>query len=138
MTSIPFTGEQWSAHPKPDTPLNIADDKLVLTTNKGTDWWHTLERNSQDGVVYGFEVDVSKGIEISVELDIAHKDRVSHDPAIRNARLHAKPELMAVVSPVAKDGLRSSELTRPVTRRAYGFSSARISGSRRASSLMDN
>jgi len=90
MTSIPFTGEQWSAHPKPDTPLNIADDKLVLTTNKGTDWWHTLERNSQDGVVYGFEVDVSKGIEISVELDIAHKDRVSQMSAVLRPTRHVK------------------------------------------------
>lgn len=77
MSIILFTDKRWAAHPSPTTPLDIKDDQLVLTTNKGTDWWHTLERDSQDGVVYGFEVDATKGLEISVELDIAHKDRVS-------------------------------------------------------------
>lgn len=85
MTSIPFTDKRWSAHPAPHTPPDITDDKLVMSTNKGTDWWHTLERNSRDGVVYGFEVDVSKGVEISVELDIAHKDRVSDMAPMRPA-----------------------------------------------------
>mgnify|MGYP006876481692 CR=1 FL=1 len=76
MTTIPFDDPRWKASPAPNTPLSITKDKLVLKANKGTDWWRNQERNSTDGVVYGFEVDVSKGIEVSVELDIHHKDRV--------------------------------------------------------------
>ncbi|KAK1920883.1 hypothetical protein DB88DRAFT_475456 [Papiliotrema laurentii] len=75
MTTIPFDDPRWKASPAPNTPLSITKDKLVLKANKGTDWWRNQERNSTDGVVYGFEVDVSKGIEVSVELDIHHKDR---------------------------------------------------------------
>ena len=75
--TIPFTDSRWSLRHKAQKDPKIDDSTIVLTTNDGTDWWRTLERDSRDGVVYGFEVDTKDGIEISVELDIAHRDRVS-------------------------------------------------------------
>lgn len=78
--TIPFTDSRWLFKPAPTSDSKVEDDTLVLTTNDGTDWWRTLERDSRDGVVYGFEVDTRDGIEVSVELDIAHKDRVGCQP----------------------------------------------------------
>ena len=78
--TIPFSDSRWTTKPASKSSPEINDDTLVLTTNAGTDWWRTLERDSRDGVVYGFEVDTKDGVEISVELDIAHKDRVSFCP----------------------------------------------------------
>lgn len=77
MTSIPFDDARWKAHPKAAKEPEVSPDKLVMINNPKTDWWRTLERDSKDGLVYGFEVELGSGIEISVELDVEHKDRAS-------------------------------------------------------------
>lgn len=79
MTTIPFDDARWSFRSKPTHEPEITSDKLVFTNNPKTDWWRTLERDSTDGLAYGFEVELGSGIEISVELNVKHKDRVSLD-----------------------------------------------------------
>jgi hypothetical protein len=77
MTSIPFDDPRWKASPRPAKQPEVSSDKLVLVNNPKTDWWRTLERDSKDGLVYGFEVELGTGIEISAEVKIDAQDRVS-------------------------------------------------------------
>lgn len=45
----------------------------VVLTAKGTDWWRNLERDSRDGLVWGFWHDFSgegKGLEIRVKCEV--------------------------------------------------------------------
>jgi hypothetical protein len=48
----------------------------VLKTAPGTDWWHTTDRDSQDGLAFGKWVDVGEGFEVKVKASIEVKERV--------------------------------------------------------------
>ena len=72
-TSIPFDDPRWKATPEPQVPLDITPDKLIMVNNDYSNWWHAPDRDNHNGIVYGFEVDITNGIEISVELDMDAK-----------------------------------------------------------------
>lgn len=51
-------------------------DKCILKTAPGTDWWHTVDRDSQDGVAWGTWVGVGDGLEVRVKASIKEIERV--------------------------------------------------------------
>lgn len=71
-------------HPTPTsspTPPTVSQDgrRATLMTKDGSDWWHTPERDSQDGLAWGkwMELD-ERGFEVRVKASIAHRERVCH------------------------------------------------------------
>lgn len=67
--------------PTPTAKPEISQDgrRATLVTKKGSDWWHTPERDSQDGLVWGRWMDLGEGgFEVRVKASIAHRDRVCH------------------------------------------------------------
>jgi hypothetical protein len=75
FTPIPFESLQY-LHPTSHDPPRIEDEKCVLKTASGTDWWHTTDRDSQDGLAYGKWVQVGDGFEVRVKASIEVKERV--------------------------------------------------------------
>ncbi|WWC99180.1 hypothetical protein V866_006075 [Kwoniella sp. B9012] len=73
MTSIPFNDQRWQPRGKATHAPTISEDgvEIRFPTEAGTDWWRTPERDSQDGLMYGFEQEIGKeGIEISVDVHV--------------------------------------------------------------------
>ena len=73
--SIPFDSLAYlhpTSHPKP----SIEGDRCILKTAPGTDWWHTVDRDSQDGVAWGQWVKVGDGLEVRVKASIKEIERV--------------------------------------------------------------
>lgn len=75
--SIPFESLSYlnpTSHSKP----SIEGNKCILKTVSGTDWWHTIDRDSQDGVAWGKWVDVGdgEGLEVRVKACIKEIERV--------------------------------------------------------------
>jgi hypothetical protein len=80
MTSLLFSDSKWTTESVLTTPPKVSEDgaQLELTGNDRTDWWHTLDVNSTDGVVYGFTKAITKeGWEISVDLKADITQQVS-------------------------------------------------------------
>lgn len=77
MSSVSFDDARWKATPKPVVPLNVSAEQLIMVNNDRSNWWHAPDRDEHDGVVYGFEVDISQGLEISVEINMDAKHLVS-------------------------------------------------------------
>lgn len=76
-------------HPTPTGPTpappKISEDgkRGVLITAPGSDWWHTPERDSQDGLAWGKWVGLDNGgFEVRVKASIDHQKRVSPDPPL--------------------------------------------------------
>jgi hypothetical protein len=77
--SIPFDSSAYlhpTSHPKP----SIEGDRCILQTAPGTDWWHTTDRDSQDGVAWGQWVDIGDGLEVRVKAAIKEIERVCPPP----------------------------------------------------------
>jgi hypothetical protein len=73
--AIPFDTLKYlhpTSHPEP----SIEEGRCILKTSPGTDWWHTLDRDSQDGVVWGKWVEVGDGLEVRVKACIKEIERV--------------------------------------------------------------
>jgi len=73
--SIPFDSLAYlhpTSHPKP----SIEGDRCILKTAAGTDWWHTVDRDSQDGVAWGTWVKIGDGLEVRVKASIKEIERV--------------------------------------------------------------
>jgi hypothetical protein len=75
FTSIPFTDLSY-LHPTSHPAPSVEGDKCILKTVSGTDWWHTLDRDSQDGVAWGKWMDVGDGFEVRVKASIKEIERV--------------------------------------------------------------
>ena len=61
------------------SPPKTSDDgrRVTLINANGSDWWHTPERDSQDGLAWGKWIDLGEeGFEVRVKASIEHKDRV--------------------------------------------------------------
>jgi hypothetical protein len=84
FTPLPFSDPSMAyLHPdssSPDPKINEKGDGCSLVTKKNTDWWHTLERDSQDGLAWGKWVDIGKGIEVQVKAEIKEVNRVCPGP----------------------------------------------------------
>jgi len=77
FTSIPFNNLSY-LHPTSHPAPKVEDDgkKCVLRTGPGTDWWHTLDRDSQDGPAWGVWKDIGHGFEVRVKASIKEVERV--------------------------------------------------------------
>ena len=75
FTPIPFESLQY-LNPTQSSPPTINNDKCVLKTVPGTDWWHTTERDSQDGLTWGKWVEVGNGFEVKVKAKVEVTERV--------------------------------------------------------------
>jgi hypothetical protein len=73
--SIPFDSLSY-LHPTDHPAPTIKGDQCVLKTAPGTDWWHTLDRDSQDGVAWGTWKDIGEGFEVRVKASIKEIERV--------------------------------------------------------------
>lgn len=65
--------------PTPTAPPSTSPDgqSATITTAKNSDWWHTPERDSQDGLAWGQWVDLSvEGFELQVKASIKERNRV--------------------------------------------------------------
>ena len=77
FTPIPFESLQY-LNPTQSPPPTFNNDKCVLKTVPGTDWWHTTERDSQDGLAWGKWVEVGNGFEVKVKAKVEVTERVCH------------------------------------------------------------
>lgn len=83
LKSVSFTDPKWVSLKEPHRPVEVSDDgsEVVIWTKPGTDWWRIPERNSTDGVVFGYKVPLEQGekrkLAGSVELDVDYKVQVS-------------------------------------------------------------
>lgn len=75
FTPIPFESLQYLT-PTQSPPPTIKNGKCVLKTVPGTDWWHTTERDSQDGLAWGKWVEVGSGFEVKVKAKVEVTERV--------------------------------------------------------------
>lgn len=65
---------------RPTPPPHASDDgqSAVLTTAKSSDWWHTLDVDSQSGLAWGKWVDLhDEGFELKGKASIKQQNRVS-------------------------------------------------------------
>jgi hypothetical protein len=78
FTTIPFNTLSY-LHPTDLDPPSISEGggKCIIKTAKNTDWWHTLDRDSQDGLAWGKWVDIGEGLEVQVKASIDNINRVS-------------------------------------------------------------
>ncbi|WWC85873.1 uncharacterized protein L201_000740 [Kwoniella dendrophila CBS 6074] len=86
VISVPWDDDVHSPNPKwnwlndnaPDLMYYYSINHVRFITEKQTDWWRTPDINSTNGVVYGFEQDItpSEGFEISVEIELAPKVQI--------------------------------------------------------------
>jgi hypothetical protein len=82
---IPFNSPQFlylSESSASDNKPQISEDgsKCTIITKKETDWWHTPDRDSRDGLVWGFWHDIKDdegGFEMRVGCEIAQEVKVS-------------------------------------------------------------
>jgi len=77
--SIPFNSLEYLHNTSHPAPL-VEGDKCILKTAPGTDWWHTTDRDSQDGVAWGKWVEVRDGLEVRVKASIKEIERVCPPP----------------------------------------------------------
>lgn len=70
-------------HPPPTSASQappVSNDNghsATILTGEGTDWWHTPERDSQDGLAWGQWVALGEeGFEVRVKASIKEKNRV--------------------------------------------------------------
>jgi len=79
FTSIPFSDPSLAyLHPETVSAPKVSEGGkgCTIITKRG-DWWHTLDRDSQDGLAFGKWVDIKEGLEVRVKAEIKEVNRVS-------------------------------------------------------------